>query len=225
MGRPDQGNESWDNERLTAARLAALNGRVSSQGTGKQRAISTSTSEYRAIPQRPPNMPHVDENPEKRRVPRPEYQAKQPRRLRPRLIILGAIAAIIVIFVILIVGILGFALNQSGGASTTAVDFVSSISGQNYDTAYQDLSTGLQIHSNQQQFTQQAQAVDQQFGKITNYTDDGNGTMNNNIWTFTYTITREKLNTPYKLTITLSQDPNDKTWKVDNYGLTLGPPQ
>lgn len=225
MGRSDQGNESWDRERLTAARLAALNGRATSQGTGKHRAISTSTGEYRAIPQRPPSMPHVNENPEKRRVPRPEYQPKQPRRIRPRLIILGGIAACIVIFVIVIFSLLLGAINQSNGPATTAVDFVSSLQTQNYDNAYQDLSTGLQIHHNQQEFTQQAQALDQQFGKITDYTDNGNGTVNNNTWTFTYTITREKLTKPYTLTITLDQDPNDKTWKVDNYGLTLGPPQ
>ena len=225
MGRPDQGNESWDRERLTAARLAALNGRVNSQGTGKHRAISTSTGEYRAIPQRPPNMPqHLDTPPGIPRVARPQRRT-QPVRMRPRLIILGSIAAIIAIFAFVIFTLLAGALNQSAGPSTTAVDFVSSLSTQNYDNAYQDLSTGLKIQHNRQEFTQQAQVIDQQYGKITDYTDAGSATLNNNSWTFTYNITREKLSKPYKLTLTLYQDANDKTWKVDNYGLTLGPPQ
>lgn len=225
MGRSDQGNESWDRERLTATRLAALNGRLTSQGTGKYRAISTSTGEHRAIPRRPPNMPqHLDTPPDIPRVARPQRQT-QPTRMRPRLIILGAIAAIIAIFAFVIFTLLAGALNQSSGPSTAAVDFVSSLASQNYDNAYQDLSTGLKIQRNRQEFTLQAQETDQQYGKITDYSDAGSATLNNNTWTFNYTITREKLSKPYKLTVTLYQDPNDKTWKVDNYGLTLGPPQ
>ena len=238
MGRPDKGNESWDRERLTATRLAALNGRVTSPRTGKHRAISTTTGEYRAMPQRPPNMPHVNENPERRRVPRPEYQPKQPRRLRPRLIIiLGAIAAIIAVIVFVIFSTLLGAIYQNAGPATTTTHFLSSIStpGQSYNDAYRDLGPAVTIRINRQDFTQQAQALDTQYGAITSYSEsDGSATVNNNTESFTYTITRAKSSKSYKLTILLQRDPNDSnSWKIVDYGVncnatacygtTLGP--
>lgn len=190
--------------------------RVVSQGTGKHKAILTSTSEHRAIPQRPPGMPHVDENPEKRRVPRPEYPPKRPRRMRPLLIILGAIIASCVIFAIVIVALLVGAINQSAGPTSTAVDFVSSIATQNYDNAYQDLGPAVTIRINRQEFSQKAKDADQQNGVITDYKEDS-AAMQNNTRSFTYIITRK--NKSYKLTIILQQDVNDSNnWKVVDYG-------
>jgi hypothetical protein len=215
MGRLDQGNESWDRERLTAARLAALNGRA----TGKQRAISTSTGEYRAIPRRPPNMPqHLETPPDIPRVARPQRQT-QPTRLRPRLIILGTIAAIIAVFAFVIFTFLVGAINQSTGPTLTAVDFVSSIATQNYDNAYQDLGPAVTIRINRQEFTQKAKEADQQNGIITNYEldKDKKATLENNTQSFTYVITRK--NKTYKLTILLQSDPNDgNNWKIVDYG-------
>jgi hypothetical protein len=227
MGRPDQGNESWDRERLTAARLAALNGRATSQGTGKHRAISTSTGEYRAIPQRPPSMPqHLNSPPEIPRVARPQRPTTS-RSMRPRLIILGAIATIIAIFVFVIFSLLVSAINQSTGPAMTATHFLSSLSSSNYKDAYQDLGPGVTIRLNQDDFTKQMGNLDGQYGAITDYTEvDGSATVKNNTQSFAYTITRAKLSKPYQLTLTLQQNPNDNnTWKIVDYGQTLGPPQ
>lgn len=227
MGRPDQGNEPWDRERLTAARLSALNGRLTSQETGKHRVISTSTSEHRAIPQRPPNMPHVNENPERRRVPRPEYQLQQPRRLRPLIIILGAVAAIIAILAFVIFSLLAGAINQGAGPAAITTHFLDSLSSGSYKDAYQDLGPGVTIRLNQDDFTKQMGDLDRQYGAITNYTEvENSATVNTNGESFSYTITRAKLNKPYKITLTLQQDPNDNnSWKIVDYGQTLGPPQ
>src|SRR5262249_10543027 len=98
QGRPRQGNKSWDREISATARLAEL---ASKQGTGKHRSVSTSTGK---IPSRPPHMPpHLDSRPEAPRVPRPRREAPQPRKVRPPLIVLGSIVAIIVIIVFAIV--------------------------------------------------------------------------------------------------------------------------
>ena len=212
--------ERPDRKRSAPSTLAGLNGtgkhRAVSQGTGKYKAISTSTGEYRAIPQRPPGMPHVDEKPERRRVPRPEYLGKPPRRMRPRLIILAAIAASIVIFAIVIVSLLFSAINQSAGPTLTAVDFVNSLSTQNYDNAYQDLGPAVTIRINRQEFTKNATDADQQSGKVTDYAEDS-VTEQDNTKSITYRITRK--NTSYKLTLILQKDPNDNNnWKIVDYG-------
>lgn len=235
QGRPNQGNEAWNRERSTAARLAALKAisqgtgqhRPISQGTGKYRPISTSTGEHRAIPQPPPNRRHLDSRPELPRVPRPERQPTQFKRMRPLFIVMGASVAIIAIIAFVVVFSLVNALNQAAGPNATTADFVSSLSTQNYENAYHDLGPAIKIRINLQEFTQQAQALDQRYGVITSAPEvDGSATVNNNTESFTYTITRAKMTKPYKLTITLQQDPNDNnSWKIVNYGPTLGPTQ
>jgi hypothetical protein len=147
--------------------------------------------------------------------------------MRPRLIILGAIAAIIAIIIFVIVSLLVGAINQNTGPAITAADFLSSLSNKNYDNAYQDLGPAVTIRLNRQEFTKQAQDLDQRYGAITNYAEvDGSATVNNNAYSFTYTITRANLSKPYKLTLTLQQDQGDNnTWKVVAYGTTLGPTQ
>ncbi len=222
QGRPDR-------NRSDTTGFARLNGtgkvRAISQGTGQHRPILTSTSEHRAIPQRPPDMPHLDVRPETPRVPRPQRQPTQPRRMRPRLVVLGAIAAILAIIIFVIVSLVGSAITQSSGPATIAADFLSSLSSKSYDNAYQDLGPAVTIRLNRQEFTQQAQDIDQRYGVITNYVEvDGSATVNNNVYSYTYTITRANLSKPYKLTITLQQDQGDNnTWKVVAYGTTLGP--
>jgi hypothetical protein len=240
QGRPDQGNGSWDRERATAARLAALKGtRETLQGTGKYRAISSATGKhgaissatgkYGAIPQRPPYMPpHMDSRPETiSRAPRPQHQTRQPRKMHPLIIILGAFVAIITIIAFVLVFLLVGAINQNTGPAATSVDFLSSLSSKNYDNAYQDLGPAVTIRLNRQDFTQQAQALDQQYGAITDYSEVPNSAIvKNNTRSFTYTITRKNLSKPYKLTITLQQDQNDNNnWKIVDYGTTLGPTQ
>ncbi len=241
QGRPDQRNEPWDRERSTEARLAALQStraasqgtgkyRAVSQGTGKCRAVSSATGKYGAIPSRPPNMPHMDlaSRPETmQRAPRPHHQTLQPRKTHRLLIVLGAVVAIITIISFVIVFLLVSAINQNTGPTMTAVDFLSSLSSKNYDNAYQDLGPAVTIRLNRQDFIQQAQALDQQHGVITDYSEVPNSAIvKNNTWSFTYSITRKNLSKPYKLTITLQQDQNDNNnWRIVDYGTTLGPTQ
>jgi hypothetical protein len=145
--------------------------------------------------------------------------------MRPRLLILGVIAAIIAIFVFVIFSFLIGAISQSSGPTTTEVNFVSSLATQNYNNAYQDLGPAVTIRLNSQEFTQQAQALDQQYGVITNYKEKGgSATVNNNTESVSYTITRAKCGKSYDLTLTLQADPNDNNiWKIVDYGQTLGP--
>ena len=238
QGRPDQGNDPWDRE-ATAARLAALNGARANlqgtgkykalQGTGKYQAISTSTSEHRAIPQRPQHMPpHVNCRPETSRAPRPQRPLAQSRRVRPFLIVLGTMAAIITIIAFVIVFLVVGAINQSAGPAITSADFLGSLYTRNYENAYQDLGPAITLQLGREEFIRQVQALDEQYGKVTDYKEiEGSATVKNDIWSFTYTITREKLKDSYKLPITLQkQDPNDNnSWKIVSYGETLGPPQ
>jgi hypothetical protein len=228
QGRPAQGNESWDRERSATAKRAALNGtnkqRAILQKTDRHRAILTSTSEHRAIPQRPPHMPHVNTPPEAPRAPRPQRQMAQPRRTHRLLIIMGTLVAVIAIFAFVIVILLGNAINQSAGPAVSTADFLSALSSKNYDEAYKDLGPAITIRLNLQEFKQQAQMADQHYGTINDYSEvNGSAIVKNNTESFTYTITRTKLSKPYKLTITLQQDTNDNTWKIVDYGTTLGP--
>lgn len=229
QGRPGRGNESWDRERSATAKFAALNGtskqRAIPQGTGQHKALLTSTSEHRAIPQRPPNMPHVDSPPETPRVPRPQWQTQQPRKTHRLIIVMGTTVAVIAIIAFVIVFLLINAANQATGPATVATDFLNSLSNKNYANAYNDLGPAITIRLNQQAFDQQAQAVDQQFGEISNYSEvNGSSTVNsNNTESFAYTITRAKMSKSYNLVITLQQDSDDNIWKVVDYGTTLGP--
>jgi hypothetical protein len=217
--------ERPDQERATSARLAALKGlRETAQATGQFRPISQATGKHGAIPQRPPNMPHVDSRPETTRVPRPQLQPPtQPRRVRPRLVVLGAIAAIIAIIASVIIFLVGGAISQSSGPAATTTDFLSALSSKNYDNAYQDLGPAITIRLKKEDFTRQAQAIDQQYGAITNYQEiDGSAKVNNNTESFSYTITRK--NKSYTVTLTLQQDQNDNNiWKIVDYGTTVGP--
>jgi hypothetical protein len=216
-------------ERSATERTTGLNGtsklRAISQGTGQYRSISTSTSEHRAIPQRPPSMPqHMASPPEAPRAPRPQRQT-EPRKMRPWLIVLGTIGAIIAIITAVLVFLVAGAINQSAGPAKTATDFVSSLYTKNYEDTYKNLGPAVTIRLNREQFTQQAQALDQQYGKVTDYKlVEGSAKVENNIWSYTYTITREKLSKPYTLTLTLYQDANNNNnWEVGDYGPSLGP--
>jgi flagellar basal body-associated protein FliL len=229
QGRPGRGNESWDRERSATAKFAALNGtgkqRAILQGTDRHKALLTSTSEHRAIPQRPPHLRHVNSPPETPRVPRPQRLTQPPKKTHRLIIIMGAIVAVIAIIAFVIVFLLINAINQGTGPAMVTTDFLSSLSSKNYNDAYKDLGPAITIRLNQQTFTQQAQAVDQQFGEINNYSEvNSSATVNsNNTESFTYTITRSKMTKTYNLTITLQQDTDDNAWKIVDYGTTLGP--
>src|ERR1700693_4302386 len=107
-------------------------------GTGKQRAI----------PRRPPNMARVENPPATSRVARPQREAPRKKSWRRRLLIWG------VVFVVcgaLACGI-GFAavnyfaaINAGTGPAQTATDFLSALSNQNYDQAYNDLDAIITV--------------------------------------------------------------------------------
>jgi hypothetical protein len=231
QGRPGQGSESWDREKSATARLAALNGtskhRAISQGTDRFKAISTATSEHRAIPQRPPNMPRLDIPPETPRAPRPQRQTTPPKKTHRLLIVMGSIVAVIAIIAFVIVFLLVNAISQGAGPAASTADFLTSLSSKNYEQAYKDLGPAITIRLNQQEFQQQAQAVDQQYGTIKDYPEvsGSSNTNGENTESFTYAITRTKMTKPYNLTIILQQDPYDNTWKIVDYGTSLGPTQ
>jgi hypothetical protein len=230
QGRPDkQNNPPWDREKSATSRRAALNGTSklrTSQGTGKSPGVLSMTGEHRAIPQRPPNMPRVDTPPETSRAPRPQRRAPEARRTHRAIIILGSVVAIIVVFFVIIGSLLLGALSQSSGPAISAEGFLASLSSQNYDEAYSKyLGPAVQIRQNLDYFKQQAQEIDQKYGVIQDYSEvAGSAKVTDTTQTFTYKITRAK-NPPYNLTITLQQDSQDNTWKVVDYGTTLGPTQ
>jgi hypothetical protein len=240
QGRPDRGNESWKRDTSDTDKLAALlasKRRATLQGTGKHRAISTSTGEYR-VPQRPPDMRHLDSRPDTPRVPRPQRRLAPSRRKRPFLIVMGSIVAIMVIIVFAIGILLVSAVNQSAGPTKTAVNFLSSITspGQDYEAAFDDLGPAITIRINREAFITRAKGLDKQHGAIIDFREVANSALvKDNTRSFAYTITRDKPDSkPYKLTLILQEAPADSNnWKIVDYGInchetgcygtTLGP--
>lgn len=221
QGRPEPGGESWERSSGTQP-IASLNG----------------TSKHRAIPQRPPGMPRVDQPPAKPRVnqppatprvARPKRQEAQPGNFRKRLLLIGSLFLICAILAC--VG--GFVatnvingLNASSGAAATTTDFLASLSKQDYAQAYKNLGATITIQLSQDDFTKQAQNDDHCYGPITDYSEVANSAQQQgNSQAYTYTITRGKLTKSYQMRLTLQQDTEGNTWKITDYGKDLGPGQ
>src|SRR5260370_13660524 len=213
QGQPGKNNKSWERDwgndrgRLTAGRIAAIKAR----------------GQHRAIPQRPAGMTRLPAPPETQRVARPQRQTIPPNKVRRRIILLGSVFAIAAIIACVIGILLGRGMLQSSGPATTVSDFFDAVSSNNYEQAYQDLGPAITIRLNQQDFTKQAQELDQRYGPITDYKEVANSATNqDNSQSYTFTITRSKLTKPYNLRITLQQDLNEG-WKITDYGTSLGP--
>ena len=190
-------------------------------GTGKQRAI----------PRRPPNMARIDHPPLTQRVARPQREVPRKKSLRRRILFWG------IVFVVagaLACGI-GFtavnffaAINAPAGAAVTATDFLSALSNQNYDQAYNDLDATITVQLAPDDFKQQAQASDRCYGKVTDYSEVQNSAVQNNpkSYSYNFTITRSKLTKPYTLHLTVQQNSN-QDWRISSYGNNndLGPGQ
>ncbi len=221
QGRPEPGGESWERPSGTQP-IASLNG----------------TSKHRAIPQRPPGMPRVDQPPTKPRVnqppatprvARPKRQEARPRNVRKQLLLIGSLFLICAILAC--VG--GFVatnvingINASSGAAATTSDFLTSLSKQDYAQAYKNLGAAITIQLSQDDFTKQAQSDDRCYGPITNYSEVANSAQQQgNSQAYTYTITRSKLTRSYQMRLTLQQDTEGNTWKITDYGKDLGPGQ
>ena len=190
-------------------------------GTGKQRAI----------PRRPPNMARIDHPPLTQRVARPQREAPRKKSLRRRILFWG--------IVFLVAGALacgiGYAAvnffaatNATAGAAVTATDFLSALSNQNYDQAYNDLDATITVQLAPDDFKQQAQASDRCYGKVTDYSEVQNSAVQNNpkSYSYNFTITRSKLTKPYTLHLTVQQNSN-QDWRISSYGNNndLGPGQ
>lgn len=211
QGRPDQDGRYWDKD--ASQKIAAI----------------TKTGKYRAIPQRPPTMSKLklDTAPEMPRVPRPQYTPVPARRRRNILLIGGGIFAIAALLACTVGYLLASGILASAGPAATVTDFLGAASSRNYTQAYSDLGPGVTLSLSQAQFTKQAQALDTCYGPVTNYKIVDNATTNqNNIQSYTYTITRSKLAKTYQLSLALQQDQDaGNSWKIYSYGGTLGPPQ
>ncbi|MGZ6364747.1 MAG: hypothetical protein ACXWPS_02160 [Ktedonobacteraceae bacterium] len=213
QGRQSQGYDPRD--RASGKLLATSNGNDS----GKQRAI----------PQRPPGMPRVENPPQTPRVARPQRQPKQTRSLGRRLIFI----ALIFVACAVIAGIVGFGLvndftgiGNSAGAANTATDFMLALKSQNYDQAYNnDLDAKITISVTKDEFKQLALADDHCFGVVTDFNEvpgSAVSSTNDSTQSYTYSVSRAKLTNTYKLTLTLQKDP-DGNWDITSYGGDLGP--
>lgn len=213
QGQPGRNNKSWDRdwanerERVTGVRLAAI------KTAGKQRTL----------PQRPPGMTRLTTPPDTPRVARPQREMMPPNQVRRRIIFLGSIFVIAAIIASVVGILLGRGMLQSSGPASIVNDFFTATSSNNYEQAYQDLGPAITIRLNQQDFTKQAQVLDQQYGPITDYKEVANSATNqDNSQSYLFTITRSKLTKSYNLRIILQQDPNEG-WKIIDYGTSLGP--
>ncbi len=194
----------------------------------KELAGVNGTGKQRPLPQRPPGMARIDQAPTTPRVARPQRQAPRPTRWRRQLLILAAIF----IACGLLACVIGYtvvnflnASSTAAGAVTTASDFLAAISSRNYNHAYTDLGAAITVRMTEDEFVQQAQNDDRCYGPVTGYTEvPGSATIQDNVQSYSYTITRGKLAHPYQLHLTLQQDANGN-WTVTSYGNDLGPGQ
>ncbi|MBE3559374.1 MAG: hypothetical protein IMW89_09130 [Ktedonobacteraceae bacterium] len=234
QGRQGPGNEEFG-KGASGQRPSPLNGTGYHRAmqTGKQRAMPTGkypafTGEQRAIPRRPPGMRRLDTPPKTPRVSRPRREEARPVHLRRRLLVWGGIFLIIAVVAAFIgYGAVNFfnGLSISSGAASTAVDFLNALNHSDYEQAYKTLGPAITLHIGKDEFKQQAQALDQCYGPVKDYSQvQGSAQMTDNTQSYAYTIKREKLPQPYQLRLTL-QKSQDNTWKITSYGGSLGPGQ
>jgi hypothetical protein len=232
QGRQGQGN---DPRNKPPQRISPLNGtgrQKESVGgkepdllTGKLRAIS-STSEHRAIPKRPAGMRRLDTPPSTPRVARPAHHSDSPGRTRRRLMFWGGVLLVLSI-VSAFVGYGAYnllnGLSFSSGPATVATDFLGNLQKADYDQAYHSLGPSITIKTSLEDFKLQAQAQDDNYGKVIEYKQVADTTTQPNDTTmiFTYEIKRSKDKT-YQLHITLKRA-QDGSWKISDYGGSLGP--
>ena len=213
QGRQSRGYDPRD--RSSGKLLATSNGNDS----GKQRAI----------PQRPPGMPRVENPPQTQRVARPQRQPKPTRSFRRRLLFI----ALIFVACAVIAGIVGFGLvnyftgiGNSAGAANTTTDFMLNLKSQNYDQAYNnDLDAKITISVTKDEFKQMALADDHCFGVVTDFNEvpgSAVSSTNDSTQSYTFNVSRNKLTKTYELTLTLQKDP-DGNWDITSYGGDLGP--
>lgn len=235
QGRPDQGNRPWD--RLSDPKLLSLTDtgqhrvmRNPNEGTSQHQAIKAQiqmrTSEMRAIPKRPPTLARVDTPPELPRAPRPQREIIERKKLHKRLLILGFIFAVLAIIASVVGYFLASSIRASSGPGAVTTEFLIAVNNKDYAQAYKDLGPAITIRLSQDQFAQQAQSLDTCYGAVTDFSEVINSAQTQDdgqTYIYAYTITRAQLAKNYTLQITLQKDPDDNSWKVSDYGNSLGP--
>lgn len=212
QGRQGPGGESW--ERPSGRPIASLNG----------------TSKQRSIPKRPPGLTRVGPPPATPRVEKPQKETARPKSKRQMIIIISSLllaSAIVACVGSYLAANLISGLNASNGAATTAADFLSSLSKQDYAQAYKNLGSAITIQLSQDDFIRRAKNNDSCYGPVTNYIEVADSAKQEGInQSYSYTITRSKAAKTYKLQLTLQQDQDGTgTWKITDYGGDLGPNQ
>jgi hypothetical protein len=196
--------------------------------TERLRALAESTGQHRAISGRPPERRRLENAPQTPRIARPKREQMPPHKLRRRLLL--ACGIFVIIAIVAFVGGLALfsfvnSLNVNLGAATTAEDFLNALKQQNYAQAYKDLGPAITLHMSPDLFTQQAQSYDRCFGPVTGYAEIANSATapNLNGRVFRYSVTRKNTSKPFQLQLTLQQDQTSGTWRISDYGNTLGP--
>jgi hypothetical protein len=212
QGRPGPGGEPWD--KSVSQRMAAMNG----------------TSKQRAIPRRPPGMVRVNQPPPTPRVARPQRQQQKPGSFKRRFTLIGGLFVVCAILACIggmIATNLYNGLKESGGASVTAANFLSSLSQKDYEQAYKNLGPAITIPLSTEQFVERAQTADRCYGEMTDYKLKDNSTSyqeSSKSYSYTFILTRSKLSQPYEMKLTIQQDKDDPAkWRITDYGGNLAP--
>jgi hypothetical protein len=104
---------------------------------------------------------------------------------------------------------------DSVGATALANDFVQAISNRDYDQAYNDLGPPVTSQTTRAQFKQEAQSEDRCYGDMTGYRSNGIPSQGKAL-SYSYTVTRAKLQKHYQLQLTLQQN-SSGNWQVTDY--------
>lgn len=242
QGRQDQDNGRGDKQAIHPKLLSLTETgqhrvlRNPNAGTSTHQAmkeqITQRTSEFRAIPTRPPTMTRIAVTPEMLRAapraPRPQNEAVPTHELHKRLLIWSCIFGTLAIIACIVGYLLASGISNSSGPATVVTDFLDGLNTKDYAQAYRDLGPAVTIRLSPNQFAQQAESQDSCYGPVKDYAQVANSTRtsdDNQTYIYTYTITRTLLSKPYQMSITLQKDPDDNTWKVADYGTSLGPNQ
>ena len=152
--------------------------------------------------------------------PPPSYMQPQPKKSRRRLwITLGIIFGVLLIVIVGGIVAIVVVVNNSP-AKTTVQQYYDAVKNQDYSTAYSHLDiqtltlNGQQQQATQNLYTQVAQIIDQQNGKVSDYTITGvnlnSSTSTGNMATVSVNVTRN--GKTQEVHVQLKQEGSD--WKI-----------
>ncbi len=236
QGREGQGNDPW--KPPIEPRINGTSKHPSLNGASKRPSIVSSlqeTGRQPAIPARPPGMSRVSQPPSTQRVSRPQRGREKLVSGRRRLVFFGCLLGVCVVlaFTLTYAAIkLSEGISSSNGPATTAIDFFTALSQSNSAQAYSDLGPSITMLHNvtQESFNQEAQRLDSCYGPIQSFPEVADSAISQGkTQSYSYTITRKKpgssTETTYKMRLTFQLDPDSNSWKITDYGDSLGPGQ